>query len=33
MVEGRDFFVDELLEKYSGRAVEPVSLEPRTRCS
>jgi acetyl-CoA synthetase len=26
MVEGRDFFVDELLEKYSGAGVEPVSL-------
>ncbi|MBV8946159.1 MAG: acetate--CoA ligase [Solirubrobacterales bacterium] len=26
MVEGRDFFVDELLEKYSGQQVEPVSL-------
>jgi acetyl-CoA synthetase len=27
MVEGRDYFVDELLEKYSGAGVEPVSLE------
>ena len=26
MVEGRDFFVDDLLEKYSGAGVEPVSL-------
>ncbi len=26
MVEGRDYFVDEVLEKYSGSAVEPVSL-------
>jgi acetyl-CoA synthetase len=27
MVEGRDFFVDELLEKYKGREVEPASRE------
>ncbi len=26
MVEGRDFFVDELLEKYSGQEVEPESM-------
>src|SRR5450755_760100 len=26
MVEGRDFFIDELLEKYRGHYVEPVSL-------
>jgi acetyl-CoA synthetase len=26
MVEGRDFFVDELLEKYRGAVVEPVSM-------
>jgi len=26
MVEGRDFFVDELLERYSGREVQPVSM-------
>ena len=26
MVEGRDYFVDELLEQYSGQTVEPVSL-------
>jgi acetyl-CoA synthetase len=26
MVDGRDFFVDEVLEKYSGAQVEPVSL-------
>ncbi len=26
MVEGRDFFVDELLEQYRGQQVEPVSL-------
>jgi acetyl-CoA synthetase len=26
MVEGRDFFVDDLLEQYSGHQVEPVSL-------
>jgi acetyl-CoA synthetase len=26
MVEGRDFFVDELLEKYQGQRVEPVSM-------
>ncbi|MEO6859463.1 MAG: acetate--CoA ligase [Solirubrobacteraceae bacterium] len=26
MVGGRDFFVDELLEKYSGQQVEPVSM-------
>jgi acetyl-CoA synthetase len=26
MVEGRDFFVDELLEDYRGREVEPVSM-------
>ena len=27
MVEGRDFFIDELLEKYKGQQVEPVSRE------
>ncbi len=27
MVEGRDFFVDELLEKYEGQEVEPVSRD------
>ncbi len=27
MVEGRDFFVDELLEEYEGQEVEPVSRE------
>jgi acetyl-CoA synthetase len=26
MVEGRDFFVDELLEQYAGQQVEPVSM-------
>jgi acetyl-CoA synthetase len=26
MVEGRDFFVDDLIEHYSGRLVEPVSM-------
>jgi acetyl-CoA synthetase len=26
MVEGRDFFVDELLEQYAGKQVEPVSM-------
>ena len=26
MVEGRDFFIDELLDKYRGRQVEPVSM-------
>ena len=26
MVEGRDFFVDELLEQYKGKEVEPVSM-------
>ena len=26
MVEGRDFFVDELLKEYRGRTVEPVSM-------
>jgi acetyl-CoA synthetase len=26
MVEGRDFFVDELLERYRGQAVEPVAM-------
>jgi acetyl-CoA synthetase len=26
MVEGRDFFVDELLERYRGQTVEPVSM-------
>jgi acetyl-CoA synthetase len=26
MVEGRDFFIDELLEKYKGEQVEPVSM-------
>src|SRR5207237_1519756 len=26
MVEGRDFFVDELLEKYEGQEVEPESM-------
>jgi acetyl-CoA synthetase len=27
MVEGRDFFVDELLERYKGQQVEPVSMK------
>jgi acetyl-CoA synthetase len=27
MVEGRDFFVDELLEDYRGKTVEPVSMD------
>jgi acetyl-CoA synthetase len=27
MVQGRDFFVDELVKKYSGRTVEPVSMD------
>jgi acetyl-CoA synthetase len=27
MVEGRDFFIDELLPKYEGQQVEPVSME------
>jgi acetyl-CoA synthetase len=27
MVEGRDFFVDELLSSYQGRTVEPVSMD------
>jgi acetyl-CoA synthetase len=27
MVDGRDFFIDELLEKYEGQQVEPVSME------
>jgi acetyl-CoA synthetase len=27
MVEGRDYFVDDLVKKYSGRTVEPVSMD------
>ena len=33
MVEGRDFFVDELLGQYRGQQVEPVSMPAEARCS
>ena len=33
MVQNRDFFVDELLRKYHGQIVEPVSMPSEVRCS